>query len=144
MKFFMVVDKDKEPSVTVVCHKVTRVVAQIEELCKSENADGDLLYGYTDEEIVPLELTEVACFFTRDNKIYARMGGKEYATYKIIVKGDLDGDGRLNITDAVMARHAIAKLYTLDDLALIAADVAENNGFNITDTILIRHNVAKK
>ena len=104
MKFFMVVDKDKEPSVTVVCNRVTRVVAQIEELCKNESADGDLLYGYTDDEIVPLELSETACFFTRDNKVYARMGGKEYAT-KLRIKDvvELADDSFVKINQGCVA-----------------------------------------
>ena len=89
MKFFMVVDKEKEPSVTVVCHKVTRVVTQIEELCKTDNGDGDLLYGYAGEEIVPLKLAEITCFFTRNNKVYARMDGKEYTT-KLRIKEVLE------------------------------------------------------
>lgn len=79
MKFFLVIDKEKEPSVTVVCDKVTRVVAQIEALCQ-DGIDGELLYGYDNEEIFPLELPFITCFFTRDNKVFARVEGKEYAT----------------------------------------------------------------
>lgn len=80
MKFFLVVDKEKEPSVTVVCNKVTRAVEKIEALCKQEGEDGDLLYGYLGDEIFPLELAEITCFFTRENKVYARVNQKDYAT----------------------------------------------------------------
>ena len=34
MKFYLVIDKEKEPSVTIVTDKVTSVVSKIEELCK--------------------------------------------------------------------------------------------------------------
>lgn len=68
MKFFLVIDKEKEPSVTVVCNKVTRTVVQIETLCKEEVENDNLLYGYLDDEIIPLELPEVTCFFTREIK----------------------------------------------------------------------------
>ena len=79
MKFFLIIDKQKEPSVTVVCDRVTRVVSQIEALCQ-DGLDGELLYGYDGEEIVPLELLQITCFFTRENKVFARVEGKEYAT----------------------------------------------------------------
>lgn len=79
MKFFLVVDKEKEPSVTVVCDKVTRTVAQIEALCKQEN-EGGILYGYDRDEIFPLELEKISCFYTQENKVFARINGKNYVT----------------------------------------------------------------
>jgi DNA-binding LytR/AlgR family response regulator len=104
MKFFLVIDKEKEPSVTVVCDKVTRTVAQIEALCKEEGMDTGLLYGYDGEEIVPLELPEVTCFFTRDNKVFARMKGKDYVT-KLRVKDvvDLVDDSFVKINQGCVA-----------------------------------------
>ena len=80
MKFFLIIDEEKEPSVTIVCKKVTRTVVLIEALCQEEVISGNLLYGYLDDEIVPLELPEITCFFTRDGKVYARMAGKDYTT----------------------------------------------------------------
>ena len=77
-------------------------------------------------------------------KLEFEFDGNVYASYDVIMKGDVNGDGILNITDAVIARHAVAKSYELSELEKIAADVAENNGFNITDAVLIRHTVAKK
>lgn len=102
MKFFLEIDKEKEPSVTVVCNKVTRIVEQIEALCKE--AEGDILYGYFGEEILPLELTEITCFFTRDNKVFARMEGKDYAT-KLRVKDvmDLVDDSFIKINQGCVA-----------------------------------------
>lgn len=80
MKFILKLDKEQEPSVTVVCGKVTRLVEKIEVLCKEDSVDGELLYGYLNDEILPLELTEITCFFTCEGKVFARMDGKEYAT----------------------------------------------------------------
>ena len=87
MKFHLVIDKEKEPSVTVVCDRVTSVVAKIEEICKE--TDENLLYGYTVDEIIRLSLPEIACFFTRDNKLFACVDDKEYAV-KLRVKQVLE------------------------------------------------------
>ena len=104
MKFFLVIDKEKEPSVTVVCDKVTRTIAQIEELCKDEGTDIGLLYGYLEEEIVPLVLPEVTCFFTRENKVLARMKGTDYVT-KLRIKDvvDLVDDSFVKINQGCVA-----------------------------------------
>jgi DNA-binding LytR/AlgR family response regulator len=87
MKFHLVIDKEKEPSVTVVCDRVTSVVTKIEEICKE--TDENLLYGYTMDEIIRLSLPEIACFFTRDNKLFACVDDKEYAV-KLRVKQVLE------------------------------------------------------
>ena len=79
MKFFLVVDKEKEPSVTVVCGKVTPVVEKIADFCREYDETEEMMYGYAEDEILPLQLSEVVCFFTKDNKVYALIGDKEYA-----------------------------------------------------------------
>lgn len=108
MKFFLVVDKEQEPSVTVVCDRVTRTVAKIEELCKDYDENEIQLNGYSDDEIVPLELADVACFFTKENKVYASVGKKEYAT-KLRIKQvmELVDDSFIKINQGCVAnvRH---------------------------------------
>ncbi len=79
MKFFLKIEKDVEPSVTVVCKKVTSVVKRIEELCGDYDMNNDLIYGYDGDEVLLLNLVEVACFFTKDKKIYASVSDREYA-----------------------------------------------------------------
>ncbi len=89
MKFYLVLDDKKESSVTVVCNKVTTAVRKIEELCLSAEENADLLYGYADDEIIPLEIPDIACFFTKNGKVFASVGNKEYAT-KLRIKQVLD------------------------------------------------------
>jgi DNA-binding LytR/AlgR family response regulator len=89
MKFYLMIDETKEPSVTIVCPKVTSAVTKIESLCKELDWDEEVLYVYADEEILPLCLTDIACFFTKDNKVFASMGDKEYAT-KLRIKQVLE------------------------------------------------------
>ena len=78
MKFFLVVDKEKEPSVTVVCGKVTPVVEKIADFCREYDETDEMIYGYLEDEILPLQLSEVVCFFTKESKVFAVVGEKEY------------------------------------------------------------------
>lgn len=80
MKFYLKLDDTAEPSVTVVCHKVTPTVKEIEMLCNTFNTEDELLYAYANGEILPLELADVTCFFTKDGKVYVSVGDKEYVT----------------------------------------------------------------
>ena len=113
MKFFLVIDKEKEPSVTVVCGKVTRAVSQIEALCKEDTGETDILYGYLGEEIIPLELPEITCFFTRDNKVFARVNGKDYTT-KLRIKDALElvDDSFIKINQGCVASVKRIKKFT--------------------------------
>ncbi len=84
MKFFLKIEKDAEPSVTVVCDKVTSTVKKIEELCLENETGEDIVYGYDGDEVVLLNLTEVACFFTKDKRVCASLLDKEYTVkYRI-------------------------------------------------------------
>lgn len=80
MKFNLIVDENQEPSVTVVCNRVTSVVEKIERLCKELDDGTELIYGYSGDEVTPLELALVDCFFTKDGKVFAIFEGAEYAT----------------------------------------------------------------
>ena len=89
MKFFLKIDQEQEPSVTVVCNKVTPAVTKIEALCQELCSVDECLYGYLDEEIIPLDLASVACFFTKDGKVFAATNDKEYVT-KLRIKQVLE------------------------------------------------------
>ena len=79
MKFNLVIDQEKEPSVTVVCNRVTPIVEKIQQLCEEFAETEQLLYGYTEEEVVPLELANVTCFYTKNSKVFAYVGEQSYA-----------------------------------------------------------------
>lgn len=77
MKFFLNIDPSAEPTVTVTCPKVTATVKKIEEICAEAEIDS-VLYGIDNDEVIPLTLEQVTCFFTKNNKVYAFVGDKEY------------------------------------------------------------------
>ena len=127
MRFNLIIDEKQEPSVTIVCKRVNSTVEQIEKLCKNDG-DSGLLYGYQEEEITPLELAEVVCFYTHDNKVFASVGKENYAT-KLRIKQVLElvDDSFIKINQGCVANvKQIAKFSTSFGGAL---KVVFKNGF---------------
>ena len=73
-----------------------------------------MLYGYADEEIFPLSLTDIACFFTRDNKVFASIKDKEYAT-KLRIKQviELVDDSFIKINQGCVANVKHIEKFTV-------------------------------
>lgn len=57
--------------------------------------------------------------------------------------GDVNGDGRIDVTDASLILQHIAKLITLTPEQIARADVAYNNSIDVTDATLILMYIAK-
>lgn len=114
MKFYLTLDDKAEPSVTVVCSKVTATVKRIEELCKEFDTESELLYAYADGEILPLELADVTCFFTKDNKVFVSVDDKEYAT-KLRIKQvvELVDDSFIKINQGCVAKVSQIQRFTV-------------------------------
>lgn len=62
----------------------------------------------------------------------------ETGTYKIVVKGDLNGDGKLGITDLVRAKLNHVKIQLLKDEFLKAADVNGDGKITTTDLVIMK------
>ncbi len=77
-------------------------------------------------------------------KLYFEADGVVYAEYTVIVKGDVDGSGVLDITDATKIFHSLTGNVVLDEAELIAADLVKESSVtdvNITDAVLAFHSV---
>ena len=67
-----------------------------------------------------------------------------YAVWELIrTPGDIDGNGSINVIDANLVRRHAAKIITLDDTQLLAADVNKDGSVNVVDANLIRRYAAK-
>lgn len=64
-----------------MCHDKNELVCKIEKLITSTNEN---LSCYKDDEIRVLNLEEVACFITDDNKVYAYINKDKYLVKKRI------------------------------------------------------------
>lgn len=60
-------------------------------------------------------------------------------SYFLIIKGDVNKDGRCSTMDLVKIRKAIINTDENDDIQNIAADLCEDNNINIKDLIIMRN-----
>lgn len=65
--------------------------------------------------------------------------GSDKKTYKLVVNGDTNGDGVLNILDMLRIRNNILETYKLSDEYLMAADVNSDGKYNILDMLKLRN-----
>ncbi len=68
MKFNLFIDKDREEEVLVYAHSESKLTDSIKQLC---DADGFELIGTKERESIKLNLNEVNCFISEDNRVYA-------------------------------------------------------------------------
>jgi len=71
-------------------------------------------------------------------------GESVYNRFTVIVKGDIDGNGILDITDAVTIFHSLSGDVVLSEIQKIAADVVEEGEtvkVNITDAVCVFHTI---
>jgi arginine deiminase len=61
----------------------------------------------------------------------------------VIVKGDVNGDGRVNIADYTLAKRSVLGTYTLTDNQKLGADVNGDGRINIADYTFIKRHVLK-
>ena len=58
---------------------------------------------------------------------------------KLVVKGDISGDGKTTITDLSEVNHMVLEIGELKDEFKMAADIDEINKITITDLSEINH-----
>ncbi len=68
MKLQIVIEKNRDEEILIYAHEKTPLICEIEELVNNNSFD---LTGYTENEIVKLNLNDIYCFITEDNKVYA-------------------------------------------------------------------------
>ncbi|MBO4878893.1 MAG: dockerin type I repeat-containing protein, partial [Clostridia bacterium] len=51
--------------------------------------------------------------------------------------GDIDGNGEVNVTDAILALRASMGVIELDEVQQLAADVSGNGSVGVEDALLI-------
>ena len=75
VKYKLIIDESKEENIIITAHKKTDLILEIEKLINSSLFK---LNGYKEDEIYPLELTDIYCFYTADTKIIAKTKNDEY------------------------------------------------------------------
>lgn len=75
MKCYTYINEDEEERVLIYSHDRTRLVEDIEALVLSSEVD---LTGNYDGEIIKIDINDVACFISENNKVFALVGDKKY------------------------------------------------------------------
>lgn len=75
MKLRIVLNKEHEEEILIYAHEKSRLVCEIEELINNSSIG---FIGYNENETVKLNLNDVYCFFTENNKVYALIENDKY------------------------------------------------------------------
>ena len=75
MKYALILDDTKEESIVITVHKKTEIIEKIEKIISKETFS---LFGFVNNDIVPLDFPSVYVFYTSDNKVYAKTKDETY------------------------------------------------------------------
>lgn len=71
MKYSVFYDENREEEVLIYAHRENELVERIEALLNESRSE---LVGYSDDEIVKIDLDDVYCFTVENGKLFAVMG----------------------------------------------------------------------
>ena len=102
-----------------------------------ENEPEDLKVYLETSEVADTELTATALILKLEKNGYV------YDTLRVIVRGDLTKDGKVNITDQVKMINYVGRTTTFDKYQMLAADLTFDGNVNITDQVKIINYVGR-
>lgn len=75
VKYQLIIDENKEESIVITAHEKSDLILEIEKLINNNFVK---IIGYKEDEIYPLELNDIYCFYTADGKVFAKTKKDEY------------------------------------------------------------------
>ena len=75
MKCYTYIEKTDEEKVLIYANERTKLVDEIESLISLTNVD---LTGTFNDEIIKIDISEVSCFISENNKVFALINDKKY------------------------------------------------------------------
>jgi hypothetical protein len=102
-----------------------------------ENNPEDLKVYLETDEVNDTELTATALVLKLEKNGYI------YDTLRVIVRGDLTKDGKVNITDQVKMINFVGRTTTFDKYQMLAGDLTFDGKVNITDQVKIINYVGR-
>ena len=102
-----------------------------------ENNPEDLKVYLEASEVADTELTATALILKLEKN------DRVYDTLRVIVRGDLTKDGKVNITDQVKMINYVGRTTTFDKYQMLAADLTFDGKVNITDQVKIINYVGR-
>ena len=109
MKCYTYINEDEEEKVLIYAHDRTRLVDDIESLVLSSEID---LTGSYDNEIIKIDINDVACFISENNKVYALVGHKKYQIkYRLYQIEELNLNMFIKINQSCLANKTKIKRF---------------------------------
>ena len=113
----------------------------ISEFISNIENDSSTLKIYNKDLVEELDYTSVV---KTGQIIKLIINGKEYDELLLIVRGDINGDGEVNVTDKTIIKNHILSKEEITDYRKYAADVVEDNEINVSDNTKLGNYVLGK
>ena len=75
MKCYTYIEKVKEEKVLIYANERTKLVDEIESLVQTSDVD---ITGTYNDEIIKIDINDVSCFISENNKVFALINDKKY------------------------------------------------------------------
>ena len=109
MKCYTYIKEDEEEKVLIYAHDRTRLVDDIESLVLSSEVD---LTGNYDNEIIKIDINDVICFVSDNNKVFALIGDKKYQIrYRLYQIEELNLNMFIKINQSCLANKTKIKRF---------------------------------
>lgn len=109
MKCYTYIEENEEERVLIYAHDRTRLVENIESLVLSSEID---LTGSYDNEIIKIDINDVVCFISENNKVYALIGDKKYQIrYRLYQIEELNLNMFIKINQSCLANKTKIKRF---------------------------------
>ena len=109
MKCYTYIKEDEEERVLIYAHDRTRLVESIESLVLSSEID---LTGNYDSEIIKIDINDVVCFISENNKVFALIGDKKYQIkYRLYQLEELNLNIFIKINQSCLANKTKIKRF---------------------------------
>ena len=118
------IDKTKDEKILIYAHEKTPLIEEIERLVTESTLD---LIGYTDTEAKKINLLNVNCFISEDNKVFALADEKLQIKIRLYQLEDLLDDNFIKINKSCIAN--IRQIKKVRATFSGAISVIFNNGY---------------
>ena len=109
MKCYTYIKENEEERVLIYAHDRTRLVEDIESLVLSSEID---LTGSYDSEIIKIDINDVVCFISDNNKVFALIGDKKYQIkYRLYQIEELNLNMFIKINQSCLANKTKIKKF---------------------------------
>lgn len=109
MKCYTYIEETKEEKVLIYAKERTKLIDEIESLVESVNID---LTGIYNDEIIKIDINDVICFLSENNKVFALINDKKYQIKQRLYQiEDMNLDKFIKINQSCLANKKKIKKF---------------------------------